>query len=285
MHKVTAIIIFYNSGEALLREAIESVFAQTFEDWELLLVDDGTTDGTDAVAQEYATAYVDRVRYLHHADRKNCGMSATRNLGIKHAQGEYVAFLDADDVWMPTILAEQAAILDRERNAQMVYGLVLRWYSWDPESPREDFVARPLSTYDRVVPPPELLEVMLTHSQGAPLGVMCRKSTVYEIGGYVDTFRGMCEDLAFFSKMCMSHSVYVSSSCLYYYRQHSKSAVSEAFRKGTRDQARIDFYEWFLSYAEDRICPTHIQCLVINERKKLRRRIFKRRIRNAFSIF
>lgn len=279
--RVTTIIIFYNTGRAFLQEAIDSVFAQTYEDWELLLVDDGTTDGTDAVAREYAGAHPDQVRYLHHPGHTNRGMSVTRNLGIEHAQGEYVAFLDADDVWLPTILADQVAILDREPEAQMVYGPVQRWYSWDPSSSKEDFVARPLSAYNRLVRPPELLEVLLTHSHGAPLGVMCRKGTVREIGGYVDSFRGMCEDLAFFSKMGMTQTVYASDTCWYKYRQHDRSAVAAAFREGTRDRARIDFYEWFLNYSEDQECPPHIRRIVSTERRMLRRRLFKRQLRSA----
>ncbi|MDJ0799822.1 MAG: glycosyltransferase family 2 protein, partial [Calothrix sp. MO_167.B12] len=98
-HFISCIIIFFNAGEQFFIEAIESVFAQTYENWELLLVDDGSTDGSTEIALRYAQKYPEKVRYLEHKEHQNRGMSATRNLGIRHAKGEYITFLDADDVW------------------------------------------------------------------------------------------------------------------------------------------------------------------------------------------
>jgi glycosyltransferase involved in cell wall biosynthesis len=94
---ISVIIIFLNSEE-FIQEAIESVFAQTYNNWELLLVDDGSTDGSTNIALQYAEQHGERVRYLEHNNRQNRGMSASRNLGIREAKGEYIAFLDADDV-------------------------------------------------------------------------------------------------------------------------------------------------------------------------------------------
>ena len=94
---VTTIIIFLDA-ERYFEEAIASVFAQTYPHWELLLVDDGSTDGSTAIARHYAMQYQTRVRYLEHPGHQNRGMSATRNLGVKHARGRYIAFVDADDV-------------------------------------------------------------------------------------------------------------------------------------------------------------------------------------------
>src|SRR5438128_12540181 len=95
---VSAIIIFLNA-EQFIQEAIESVFAQTYDNWELLLVDDGSTDGSTAIARSYLERHPRRVRYLEHSEHANRGMSASRNIGSRYARGEYIAFLDADDVW------------------------------------------------------------------------------------------------------------------------------------------------------------------------------------------
>src|SRR5215211_5603498 len=91
--RVSAIIIFLNA-EKFIEEAIESVFGQTYDDWELLLVDDGSTDYSTQIALRYAEHYPEKVRYLEHPGHENRGMSAARNLGLSHARGEYVAFLD-----------------------------------------------------------------------------------------------------------------------------------------------------------------------------------------------
>src|SRR4051812_22103421 len=103
---VSAIIIFLNA-ERFLSEAVESVIAQTHKDWELLLVDDGSADGSTTLAQGFAARHPDRVRYLEHPAHQNRGMSASRNLGLANSTGDHVAFLDADDVWLPHKLAEQ----------------------------------------------------------------------------------------------------------------------------------------------------------------------------------
>src|SRR5688572_12435956 len=103
---VSIIIIFLNAAD-FLREAIESVLTQTYENWELLLVDDGSSDGSTAIASGYVTQYPEKLRSLEHPNHDNFGMSASRNLGIRHAKGQYIAFLDADDVWMSDKLAHQ----------------------------------------------------------------------------------------------------------------------------------------------------------------------------------
>src|SRR3954449_4406587 len=104
---VVSVIIIFLNAEQFLREAVESVFGQLYDKWELLLVDDGSTDGSTQLARRYAAHPSGKVRYLEHAGHQNRGMSAARNLGIRHAGGEYIGFLDADDVWLPQKLQEQ----------------------------------------------------------------------------------------------------------------------------------------------------------------------------------
>src|SRR5262249_17586544 len=131
---VSVIIIFWNE-EAFIHEAIQSVFAQTYANWEMLLADDGSTDGSTAIARWYAEHHPGKVRYLEHEGHQNRGMSASRNLGIRHAQGEYIALLDADDVWLPNKLEEQVAILNARPEAGTVYGAI-QWrvrLTRDPE--------------------------------------------------------------------------------------------------------------------------------------------------------
>src|SRR5678815_1955714 len=145
---VSVVAIFLNA-EQFIQEAIESVFAQTYDNWELLLVDDGSSDASTAVARRYAEQYPERVCYLEHPGRQNRGASASRNLGIRHAEGEYIALLDVDDVWLPHKLEQQVAIMESQPEAAMVYGLSEYWYSWTgwPEDQGRDFV------YDLGVPP------------------------------------------------------------------------------------------------------------------------------------
>lgn len=98
---ISCIVPVFN-GERYLWEALESIFAQTYRPIEVLVVDDGSTDGTGAVAASYGS----RLRYLW---QPNAGPAAARNRGLEAARGEFVAFLDADDLWHPEKLARQMA--------------------------------------------------------------------------------------------------------------------------------------------------------------------------------
>ncbi len=110
---VSVIIPAYN-GARFLPEAIESVLAQTYKDYEIIVVDDGSTDNT----KEILKPYFDKIKYIH---QQNQGAATARNTGIRHSQGEYIAFLDADDVWLPEKLHTQVYYLDNNPEVAMVY--------------------------------------------------------------------------------------------------------------------------------------------------------------------
>lgn len=96
--KVSVIISAYNMA-AYTAQAIESVLAQTFKDYELIVVDDGSTDNTRAVVNKYG----EKVRYFY---KKNGGVASARNYGLGLSRGQYIALLDCDDLWLPDKLAE-----------------------------------------------------------------------------------------------------------------------------------------------------------------------------------
>jgi glycosyltransferase involved in cell wall biosynthesis len=98
---VSCIVPVFN-GERYLSEALESIFSQSYRPLEVIIVDDGSTDGTSAVV----AGYQDRVRILK---QSNKGPSETRNYGVRESRGDFVAFLDPDDLWHPDKLARQMA--------------------------------------------------------------------------------------------------------------------------------------------------------------------------------
>lgn len=111
MPKVSVIIPAYNSA-FYLGEAIDSVLNQTFQDFEIIIIDDGSTDGTKAIVEKYLNCPQPKVRYCY---QENNGPGAARNMGIKEARGEYLAFLDSDDLFLPGFLEECVACLQAER--------------------------------------------------------------------------------------------------------------------------------------------------------------------------
>lgn len=113
---VSVVIPAYNA-ERFLPDAVQSVLNQTFSDWELLIIDDCSTDRTAEIAASYA-ARDDRVILMR--NEQNCGASASRHRGVQAAQGEWIAFLDSDDVWAPEKLELQLAHA-RQTEAKLVF--------------------------------------------------------------------------------------------------------------------------------------------------------------------
>lgn len=106
--KVSIVIPTYNRVD-FLPKAVQSVLNQTYRDWEMIIVDDGSIDNTEEVANGYKES---RIRYIAH--KYNLGISASRNTGIKNSRGEYIAFLDSDDEWFPEKISRQMNIFQKE---------------------------------------------------------------------------------------------------------------------------------------------------------------------------
>ncbi len=105
-------VMIFLDGARFIDEAIRSVVAQGADvAWELVLVDDGSTDASTAIARRWAAADPARIRYVEHAGHANRGMSASRNAGVAAARGEHIGFLDCDDVWLPSALSHGLRVL------------------------------------------------------------------------------------------------------------------------------------------------------------------------------
>jgi glycosyltransferase involved in cell wall biosynthesis len=195
------------------------------------------------------------MRYLCHPEHANRGMSASRNLGIAHAQGTYLAFLDADDVWLPAKLSRQVGLLAAVPEAALVYGPTEWWYSWTGRAADQgrDAVA-PLGVPPNTLLPPPLLVTTLLRQEGlspCTCGLLVRREVVERVGGFEESFRGLYEDQAFVAKVCLTAPVFASSECWSRYRQHPNSACSVADKAGQARSARLTFLNWLSDYLSE----------------------------------
>jgi glycosyltransferase involved in cell wall biosynthesis/SAM-dependent methyltransferase len=244
------------NAERFIKDAIESVLAQTFQNWELLLVDDGSNDSSTTIAAGYVARLPQQVSYVEHQDHRNRGISASRNAGIRHAKGKYVAFLDADDLWLPHRLKSQVAILESEPKASLVYGLSQYWYGWTgkAEDLQRDFIPDLGIPTETLYAPPALLLNLYPLGQGtAPSmsNLLVRREFVETVGGFEEEFRGLYEDQAFLVKAYLHGSIFVSGECWDKYRIHPESCLSVGTEAGQYQTVRLRFLEWFESYLQN----------------------------------
>jgi glycosyltransferase involved in cell wall biosynthesis len=122
MPRVSVIVPAYNAA-VYLPDAIESVIRQTYTDWEIVVVDDGSVDNTRTVVGSYIARLQDKLQYVYQPNR---GLPAARNTAIRHSRGEFIALLDADDLCMPRRLELSVAALDRNPRAGLVHGRIAR---------------------------------------------------------------------------------------------------------------------------------------------------------------
>ncbi len=118
---VSVIIPFFNR-EVYLAEAIESVLSQTYHPMEIILVDDGSTDNSAPIAKQHINP---SIKYIY---QENQGIGAALNTGIEHAEGDYISFLDSDDLWMKNKTEIQISVFLSHPNIDMVFGHVVQIY-------------------------------------------------------------------------------------------------------------------------------------------------------------
>jgi glycosyltransferase involved in cell wall biosynthesis len=252
---VSVIIPAYNPG-SFLNEAIESVLSQTHQNWELILVDDASTDGSGEFSQACAARSPDRIRYVTHPGRANRGTSASRNLGIACSTGDLIAFLDADDVWFPDKLEKQVRILRNRPEVGLVYGQARVWHSWSPEpDSRPDYEIEPDLPRDCLVPPPGVVQCFLRNELYAPFpsAALIRKADIDRVGGFEGEYRGPHEDQVFFAKICLESAAYVSAEPVFLYRVHTHSAVHAPMAQERLAIERKRFLDWLQEYLAGRI--------------------------------
>lgn len=235
-----------------LAEAIESVRAQTYPNWELLLVDDGATDGSTEIAQRFAALDPERIRWLEHRGHANLGASVSRNVGFRAATGAYFAMLDGDDVWLPHKLEAQVALLEASPDADVLCGSTEFWYGWTGrgDDARRDHVVAIGLPNGSLVPGPVMLAHMLDGVVVVPCtcSVVARREAVLRAGGFEESFRRVFTDQAFYAKLFLESSVLVAEACWDRYRLHNASSCAEARRSGELAVTRLRYLRWLDGY-------------------------------------
>ncbi len=244
--RVSCIINFYDAEQFLI-QAIASVLAQTYADWELLLVDDGSTDSSTEIARRYAHENPAKIRYLEPEGHQSRGMCAARNLGIDQARGEFIGFLDANDEWLSLKLEQQVAILRTHPEAGMVYGRTQIWYGWtgNPDDGQYDCLCELGVSADEVIPPPKLFLLSLANQyQTATIGnVLIRRHLFTELGAMNELLPYRYANQAWLALAQLKFPAYVASEIWKKsrYRRSNNLPLNEQPRDDAEHRSYLEF--------------------------------------------
>lgn len=224
MPKVTVYITAYNYGR-YISQAVDSVLNQKFSDWELLIINDGSTDNTPDILQAYEG--MDRVRIIHQVNR---GLSVSNNIALRVSSGDYIMRLDADDYLDENALLVLSNLLDGDEDIGLVYP---DYYVVDDEGEILEIVRR-----KKIGDEVQLLDLP---AHGAC--TMIRKDCLISIGGYDEEYK--CQDgYDLWVKFLRRFRPYNVNIPLFYYRQHSGSLTTNSKKiLSTRQEIKRSFVE------------------------------------------
>jgi teichuronic acid biosynthesis glycosyltransferase TuaG len=214
---VSIIMPAYNA-EKYIAASIESVLAQTYSDWELIVVDDGSTDSTATVVQEFATSDP-RVRYIF---QENGRLGKARNTGISNSTGRLIAFLDSDDLWLPTKLEVQTRAM-AENNADVVYS---KSYVFSDENIDDE--TQTLTSSAGKFSGPDFFDSLIRYPQIPVLTVLFKRSALDRVGLFEEgkAYHG-CEDYDLWLRLARAGLVfYGMPDVLARYRRHGTAMTA-----------------------------------------------------------
>ena len=244
--RVSVIIPTYNRSWCL-SEAIDSVLSQTFQDMELIVVDDGSTDETPALLSRYD----DRLRCLRQTNR---GVSVARNHGIQAANGALIAFLDSDDLWQPDKLARQVDFFDRQPDA-LICQTEETWI-------RRGVRVNPKHRHRK--PSGWIFEPSLALCLVSPSAVMMRRELLEEMGGFDESLPA-CEDYDLWLRVSLRHPIHLIDEPLVIKRGGHEDQLSGA---AGLDRYRIQSLDKILG--SEGLTPSQARAATVMLRKKCR---------------
>jgi len=226
MPKVSVIIPAYNQAK-YLRDAIDSVLNQTFQDLELIIVDDGSTDETRDIVSSYNH---NKITYIY---QENQGLSSARNTGIKSSNGSYLAFLDSDDLFLPNIIEDQIIALHNQPTLKVV----LCGWNYIDEHGSVIISVIPWEKY----PNPDL-ESLLIGMPYVPTGTLFRRDCFEGIGLFDETLTGG-EDWDLFIRLASTNNLMAwTKGILCNYRIHSSNMTRDPDRLTDKIRVLDNFF-------------------------------------------
>ena len=275
---VSVIMPAYNAA-LYISEAIESVINQTFRNWELIIINDGSTDATEKIVLDFEKKDK-RIKYLF---QENGKQGKARNLGIAHSIGKYIAFLDADDLWIYNKLAIQVTYLIANTEIDLIFS---QGYSLSQDNPINfDVIVKPIWTIQD-------LPLFIEKNQIPILSVVVKKDSLNSVSNFNEDLNIQYgEDYYLWLKLLYNNNTFCSiNNRLFYYRIHRDQTT---FTKNTAAPLILMFelvYHSYENHDHGKYIAKRIKWFLFNETAfdstfELLKKIFIRRSITSFVLF
>ncbi|HKE60385.1 MAG TPA: glycosyltransferase [Pyrinomonadaceae bacterium] len=224
MPKVSVITAAYNHVQ-FIRQSVESVQAQTYRDFEHIVIDDGSSDGTATILESFGN----QISYVR---QENSGAHASINRGIRMSSGEYIAVVDSDDAWLPNKLELQVAMLEAAPDAGMVYSLA---YFIDSDGNRHDESWLMGTPFDDAS---QIFEELLQRNRIPVVTALMRRKCLDDVGFFSEKFKAL-SDWDLWLRFCLKYPVLFIPEMLALYRVHQTNSWHELSGNGRVAKERL----------------------------------------------
>lgn len=234
MPKVSVIIPTHNR-EKYIERAVKSVLRQTYKDYELIVVDDGSTDKTKKIVKKYVKRHPKKVRYIYQDNR---GPSAARNTGIRNAQGKYITFLDSDDEYLPKMLKRQISFIKKRPKCRFLY-------TWYYDTDKKGKIKRKRTT-KRFRTKEALREGLFFRKLTIRTSTVMIQKKVFKKTGLFNENYWYSQDWDMWLRIAKYHRGYCIRKPLAKYRQHDNNRSSRGIKRYHPDIKRniLKLYDW-----------------------------------------
>jgi len=216
MSMVSINLCCYNS-EKYLRETLESIVHQTYKNWELIIINDGSRDSTESIIKEYINAGYPIIYHY----QQNKGLSYSRNKAIELSRGDYIALIDHDDLWLPDKLAKQVIAMQENEDHVLCYAGVIEI----------DYMGRELRRYNPKNNSGYIFKTLLRQFDINTPTAFLRKSILQKSGLGYDERVSASEEYCLFMQLAVNHKFLVLQDILAKYRIHDEALTAKSISK------------------------------------------------------
>lgn len=248
--QVSIIIPCYNAS-SFLAETLESILLQTYQNLEVVIVDDCSTDNSLTIAKQYEVQYPDKIKVVQVPFDSHQGASYARNYGLQFTKGELINYVDADDLLVPDKIEKQVQVLRQYPNVSWVIANA-HYFHRSPKITNVSYTSQYKNIKKGLHLHPYLFNYFIKDFSITPclMTVLVRREVIEQIGGWNNDFKMNFTDQVFYAKIVLNYDTYIMDEVVAWYRQHENSSTNRGLRSENFLINQFKYWTWLEDYVQ-----------------------------------